>query len=67
MKIKQVYEIVNDATQEVLGAESIVKEDLSDVVSYMDDVDEFIENMDAEKVADIVELMDADDAVDIFC
>lgn len=42
------------------------KEDLSDVVSYMDDVDEFIENMDAEKVADIVELMDADDAVDIL-
>lgn len=42
------------------------KEDLSDVVSYMDDVDEFIENMDVEKVADIVELMDADDAVDIL-
>ena len=33
MKIKQVYEIVNDATKEVLGAEALVKEDLSDVVS----------------------------------
>ena len=33
MKIKQVYEIVNDAQQEVLGTESVIKEDLSDVVS----------------------------------
>ena len=33
MKIKQVYEIVNGATQEVLGETAIVKEDLSDVVS----------------------------------
>ena len=33
MKIKQVYEIVNDATQQVLGASALVQEDLSDVVS----------------------------------
>lgn len=33
MKIKQVYEIVNDAQKEVLGKESLIKEDLSDVVS----------------------------------
>ena len=33
MKITQVYEIVNDAQKEVLGSESITKEDLSDVVS----------------------------------
>ena len=33
MKIKQVYEIVNDAQQQVLGEESLIKEDLSDVVS----------------------------------
>ena len=33
MKIKQVYEIVNDATKQVLGEEAIIKEDLSDVVS----------------------------------
>ena len=33
MKIKQVYEIVNDATKQVLGAEALVQEDLSDVVS----------------------------------
>ena len=33
MKIKQVYEIVNDAQQQVLGETSLIKEDLSDVVS----------------------------------
>lgn len=33
MKIKQVYEIVNDATQQVLGETAVVQEDLSDVVS----------------------------------
>lgn len=33
MKIKQVYEIVNDAQKQVLGKESLMQEDLSDVVS----------------------------------
>ena len=33
MKIKQVYEIVNDATQQVLGESAVIQEDLSDVVS----------------------------------
>lgn len=33
MKIKQVYEIVNDATKQVLGETAVVSEDLSDVVS----------------------------------
>jgi len=33
MKIKQVYEIVNDATKQVLGETAVVQEDLSDVVS----------------------------------
>ena len=33
MEIKQVYEIVNDATKQVLGETAIVSEDLSDVVS----------------------------------
>ena len=41
MKIKQVYEIVNDATQQVLGESAIVQEDLSDVIS----IGESIANM----------------------
>ena len=42
------------------------KEELADVVSYIDDFEEFIEDMDTEKVADIVELMDVDDAIDVL-
>ena len=38
MKITQVYEIVNDATKQVLGEESIVQEDLSNVVSIGESV-----------------------------
>ena len=41
MKIKQVYEIVNDAQKQVLGTESLLQEDLSDVVS----IGESIANM----------------------
>lgn len=33
MKITQVYEIVNDATKQVLGEEALIQEDLSNVVS----------------------------------
>lgn len=41
MKIQQVYQLVNDATQEVLGEQAIINEDLSNVVS----VGEQIANM----------------------
>ena len=41
MKIKQVYQLVNDATKEVLGEQALIKEDLSDVVS----IGESIANM----------------------
>lgn len=33
MKITQVYQIVNDATKQVLGEEALIQEDLSNVVS----------------------------------
>jgi len=42
------------------------QEDLSEVISYVEDADEIIENLDSEKAADILEDMDADDAVDIL-
>ena len=41
MKITQVYEIVNDAQKQVLGTESLMQEDLSNVVS----IGESIANM----------------------
>ena len=46
---------------------SILKiEDLSELFTYLDDVEDYLEEMDEEKVADIIENMDADDAADIL-
>ena len=38
MEIKQIFELINGVTKEVLGSESIVKEDLSNVVDLGDAV-----------------------------
>ena len=39
---------------------------LSDVISYVEDAEDIIEELDVEDAADILEEMDADDAVDIL-
>ncbi len=41
-------------------------EQISDIFSYLDDVEDYIAELDAEKAADIIENMDADDAVDVL-
>ncbi len=46
---------------EILGNQST-----SDVFTYLDNVENYIEELDSNKAADIIELMDADDAVDIL-
>lgn len=38
----------------------------SDVFTYLDDVENYVDELENDKVADIIELMDADDAVDIL-
>ncbi len=63
--IAKVQPLLSEFDQAKL-LKALDKDDLSDVVSYLDDVEEFIEDLDTEKVADIVELMDADDAIDIL-
>ena len=40
--------------------------EIADLSSYLDDVDEFIEEIGIEKAADIIELMDSDDAVEVL-
>lgn len=42
------------------------EEEISDVFAYLDNVEEYIEELDAEKAADIIEEMDADDAIDLL-
>ena len=61
--IAKVQPDLSEEDQEKL-LKALDEEDLSDVVSYVEDFDEFIENMDTETVADIIEGMDVDDAVD---
>ena len=39
---------------------------VSEIFTYLDDVDKYIAELDAEKAADIIESMDADDAIDVL-
>ena len=41
-------------------------DEISDIFSYLDNVEDYISELDAEKAADIIENMDADDAVDVL-
>ena len=41
-------------------------EKMSEIFPYLDDVEEYIEELPSEKAADIIENMDADDAVDVL-
>ena len=41
-------------------------DEISDIFSYLDNVEDYIAELDAEKAADIIESMDADDAVDVL-
>lgn len=41
-------------------------DEISDIFAYLDNVEDFIEELDAEKAADIIEKMDADDAIDVL-
>lgn len=63
--IAKVVHFLNDSEREELF-KILDQEDLSEVISYVEDADEIIENLDSEKAADILEDMDADDAVDIL-
>lgn len=42
------------------------EEEISDIFAYLDNVEDYIEELDAEKAADIIEEMDADDAIDLL-
>jgi magnesium transporter len=46
---------------QILGVERV-----SELFAYLDDVEKYINELDAEKAADIIESMDADDAVDVL-
>lgn len=41
-------------------------QEISDIFSYLDDVEDYVSELDNDKVADIVEEMDVDDAIDLL-
>lgn len=45
---------------------ALTDDEISDIFSYLDNVEDYIAELDAEKAADIIENMDADDAVDVL-
>lgn len=63
--IAQVLELLTpeerDALYDALGPEAV-----SDIFTYLDDVDTFIEELDTGDAADIIESMDADEAADVL-
>lgn len=63
-----IAEVVHDLSKEdriqlyrILGDER-----LSEIFSYLDNVEDYIEELSLEKAADIIELMDTDDAIDVL-
>ena len=44
----------------------LTDEAISEIFSYLDDVEDYIEELSISKAADIIELMDSDDAVDVL-
>ena len=56
LEIEERYRIAK-----ILGVEEV-----SDVLTYMDEADELLDQISDEKVADIIENLDADDAVDLL-
>ena len=55
-----------DEDERLRVAKILGVEEVSDVLTYMEDADELLEQISDEKVADIIENLDADDAVDLL-
>lgn len=55
-----------DEDERLRVAKILGVEEVSEVLTYMEDADELLEQISDEKVADIIENLDADDAVDLL-
>ena len=63
-----IADVLEDLTEDerLLIYEILGNEKTSDIVSYYENVEEFISEIKPELAADIIELMDSDDAVDVL-
>ncbi len=59
--IPQLSEEERKKLYKTLGVDRV-----SEIFTYLDDVDKYIEELDSERAADIIESMDADDAIDVL-
>ena len=59
--LNELNEEETEKLYKILGNENI-----ADVWTHADDIEEIIEDIPAEKIADILETMDADDAIDVL-
>lgn len=63
--IADVLEILTE-DERLLIYDILGNEKISEIVSYYENVEEFISEIEPEQAADIIELMDSDDAVDVL-
>ena len=63
--IADVFEYLEE-NEKLRIARILGVEEVSEVLTYVEDVEEFLEQIPDEKVADIIENLDADDAVDLL-
>lgn len=63
--IAEIYPELSEGAKKRL-ARLLPVDELSDVVSYLDNPEDYIEKIDNARAADIIEKMDADDAVDVL-
>lgn len=59
--IADIYPLLSEHARKKLSR-SMDADELSDMFSYLENAEDYIENMDTARAADIIEAMDADDA-----
>ena len=63
--IANIFPLLSEEARQKLS-DILSDEQLSDIFSYLDNAEDYIENMDTEDAADIIESMDADDAAELL-
>ncbi len=63
--IASVFSLLSEDERKKLY-KALTDEEISDIFSYLENVEDYIAEIDAGKAADIIENMDADDAVDVL-
>jgi magnesium transporter len=63
--IAQMLDVLTVEERDILFS-ILDNDEIAEILSYSDDVGEIIDDLDIEQVADLVELMEVDDAIDLL-